>query len=251
LVFCVLLSVLSAIAFVVQVRYRNEFGDLYRDEPGAWPHLIAHVIRSAVCAVLGWQLWRYLRAARAATPGDHQSLRPLFRSLAGWWNALGASVIVFVIYAVWVGFHFSPPSTSRFLSPRFNSEPPEQAAANVEFRLAESQPGDGLFEVSVVGTPRKVYVHRDALVTNKDIAEARVVADDGEPAVEVTFALPAQQRIRQATAGHLGKPLAILVDGEVINAPIVRFQISDSARIYGRFTREEAERIARSLTGQK
>src|SRR5207249_6805144 len=138
-------------------------------------------------------------------------------------------------------------SVNRFLSPRFPAESPDQAAAKVEFRLAESEPGDGLIEASVPGTPRKVFLHREALITNQDIAEARVVLDDGEPAVEVTFVLPAQQRMREATTAHRGKPLAILVDGEVVGAPTVMFQIGSSARIYARFTREEAERIARAF----
>ena len=43
----------------------------------------------------------------------------------------------------------------------------------------------------------------------------------------------------------------ILIDGKVIEAPIVRWKISDGAHISGDFTKEEAEAIARSLTGRR
>ena len=52
------------------------------------------------------------------------------------------------------------------------------------------------------------------------------------------------ERMRQATTTHLGRPVAILVDGGVVIAPVVRSPISDSAVISGNYTRAEAERIA-------
>ena len=46
----------SAFAFVFQCRYRDQFGDLFREQPGAWPHLLGHLLRSAVAASLAWSL---------------------------------------------------------------------------------------------------------------------------------------------------------------------------------------------------
>jgi len=60
----------------------------------------------------------------------------------------------------------------------------------------------------------------------------------------VEFLPAGAERMRQATAIHLGHPVAILIDGEVVIAPIVRSAISDSAAITGDYTRAEAERIA-------
>ena len=56
--------------------------------------------------------------------------------------------------------------------------------------------------------------------------------------------------MRQATAEHIGRPVAILIDGTVVMAPIVRSPIGDSAVISGQFTREEAERIAAGIDGR-
>jgi transposase len=62
--------------------------------------------------------------------------------------------------------------------------------------------------------------------------------------VSVQFLEAGAQRMRQATAAHLGRPLAILIDGEVVAAPVVRSEIGHAAVISGDFTRADAERIA-------
>ena len=73
---------------------------------------------------------------------------------------------------------------------------------------------------------------------------ARGTADFG---VGVQFQPLAAERIRQATAAHVGRPVAILIDGKVAMAPTVRSPIGDSAEITGHFTEAEAERIATGL----
>jgi preprotein translocase subunit SecD len=60
----------------------------------------------------------------------------------------------------------------------------------------------------------------------------------------VHFLQAGAERMRQATANHLGRPVAILIDGKVVTAPVVRSLISDAAMITGDYSREEAERIA-------
>ena len=52
-----------------------------------------------------------------------------------------------------------------------------------------------------------------------------------------------------ATQGHIGQPLAILLDGDVALAPVVRAPIT-TAVMSGGFTRAEAERIASGLLGR-
>ena len=43
--------------------------------------------------------------------------------------------------------------------------------------------------------------------------------------------------MRQATAAHIGRPMAILIDGEVVTTPTVRGAVSDSAWINGDYMR--------------
>jgi hypothetical protein len=121
-----------------------------------------------------------------------------------------------------------------------------QAAVRFEVRLAEDAATAGLREARISGSNRVVYLHRDIIVTNGDIAQSRVVAGDGASrfGVGVDFNPAGSEKMRRATANHIGRPLAVLIDGEVVTAPVLRSPISTSAVISGDYTRAEAERIA-------
>jgi hypothetical protein len=124
-----------------------------------------------------------------------------------------------------------------------------QAAIRFEVRLAEDHAAAGLSEVRITGADRVIYLHQEVVVTNGDIAQGRVVEGDG-PAhfgVSVQFNAAGTQKMRQATADHVGKPVAILIDGNVIAAPVLRSAIGTSALINGDFTRAEAERIVNGI----
>lgn len=94
-------------------------------------------------------------------------------------------------------------------------------------------------------TRRVIYLHPEMIVTNDDIAQSWVLEDGPDHfGVSVEFLQPGAERMRQATAGHVGRPVAILIDGAVVTAPILRSAISDVAMITGDYTRAEAQRIA-------
>jgi preprotein translocase subunit SecD len=124
-----------------------------------------------------------------------------------------------------------------------------QAALRFEVRLAEDQPAAGLFAARVTGTDRVVYLHQETIVTNDDIAQSGVVAGSGPSrfGIEVLFTTAGAEKMRRATAGHIGKPVAVLIDGEVVMAPVLRSPIGASAVISGDFTRAEAERIVEGI----
>jgi hypothetical protein len=121
-----------------------------------------------------------------------------------------------------------------------------QAAVRFEVRLAEAQPAPGLIVArAAFDSERLVYLHPEPIVTNDDIAQSWVLEDEPDRfGVSVHFLEAGAQRMRQATANHVGRPVALLIDGNVVTAPILRSAIGDSAVISGNFTRAEAERIA-------
>jgi TonB family protein len=108
------------------------------------------------------------------------------------------------------------------------------AASRMEIRLAESAFTPGLREIVVSGSNQRIYLYPTALATWADVTVARIV-DPGTPqmSVAVTFNRTAAARMASATVAHLGKPVAIILDGRVIAAPIVRAPISDSAMLTG------------------
>ncbi len=123
--------------------------------------------------------------------------------------------------------------------------------ATVEFRLAEPNPGEALIEARVVGTDDDIYLHKTAVATSKDVERAKVILDEtGKPAIDVTFTAEGAKKIAAACDAHLGKPMAIVVDGRVISAPTIQSQISRRARIHGNFSDEEAARIAAAFNAK-
>ena len=125
-----------------------------------------------------------------------------------------------------------------------------QAAVRFEVRLAETQPAKGLREARVAGSDEKIYLYPDAVVTNADISESRVIDRDqsgGHYSVTVSFTASGAEKMRRATARHIGKPMAIIVDGEVVAAPTVRDAVGSEAVLTGNYTRAEAERIANGM----
>jgi preprotein translocase subunit SecD len=56
--------------------------------------------------------------------------------------------------------------------------------------------------------------------------------------------------MKKLTEEHRDKPLAVLVDGKVISAPVVKSVISDKAEITGKFTKDEVEKLAKGIKGK-
>jgi TonB family protein len=120
--------------------------------------------------------------------------------------------------------------------------------AQLEIRLAETLPVAGLTAATVDGTGQSIYLQTSALVTAADVTDARVLeAGGGRFSVGVTFRDAATARMSQATAAHVGKPVAILIDGRVVSAPVVRSPIGRDAMLTGNFTRAQAEAIVNRL----
>ena len=118
-----------------------------------------------------------------------------------------------------------------------------QGAVRFEVRLAEDKPAPGLREAKVAGSDRSVYLHPEVIVDNGDIAAARVVQgnDPSHYAIEIKFKATGADKIRAATQSNIGKIGAILFDGAVVMAPVIRSPISASALVTGSFTKDQAE----------
>lgn len=160
---------------------------------------------------------------RSTSPGRTRLLLVAALSLAAVGVALG--------YQIWL-----------------HGTPAVLAAVRFEVRLAEDRPIPGLVVGQVADSGRVIYLHPEIVVSNEDIAQSWVVQDGPDRfGVSVQFLQAGAERMRQATATHVGRPMAILIDGAVVMAPVVRSPISDSAVITGNFTQAEAERISDGL----
>lgn len=124
------------------------------------------------------------------------------------------------------------------------------AAVRFEVRLAEEIPASGLRQTVVSGN-RTIYLQQRAVATNSDVATAELIPGSvGSFNVSITFTEDGAAKMRRATEGHIGRPVAILIDGDVVMAPVVKSPISGSAVISGNFTKAEAERIVSGIVGR-
>jgi preprotein translocase subunit SecD len=138
-----------------------------------------------------------------------------------------------------------------FALPAWADDPDDTPKVKFEIRRAETRPAEGLVEAAVPGTKEKIYLHREADATNKDIADASVTEDPRKkPAVEVVFTKDGAKRMAAMSERHIDKPVAILVDGKVVSAPVIKGKFAERAVISGEFTKEEAERIVKGLGGK-
>ncbi|HTK03317.1 MAG TPA: protein translocase subunit SecD [Alphaproteobacteria bacterium] len=87
-------------------------------------------------------------------------------------------------------------------------------------------------------------------LTGADLESAAVVFDSqtGKPAISLKFTKEGGEKFAEITGQNIGKPLPIVLDNNVISAPVVQEKIvGDSAQISGTFTIEEAKNLAIQL----
>jgi preprotein translocase subunit SecD len=118
------------------------------------------------------------------------------------------------------------------------------AAVRFEVRLAERDPVPGLTVAQVGESGQLIYLHPEVVVNNDDIAQSWVVPDAANRfGIAVTLTPSGAERMRQATTAHVGRPVAILIDGRIVSAPTVRSPLGESAMLSGLYTKAEADRI--------
>ena len=85
------------------------------------------------------------------------------------------------------------------------------------------------------------------MVAGEDLVDAQPSFDQqtGEPDVNFRFNLRGGQRFGQVTSENVGRLFAIVLDGKVISAPLIRSPITGgTGQITGNFTVDEADSLA-------
>jgi preprotein translocase subunit SecD len=112
---------------------------------------------------------------------------------------------------------------------------------------------DGMEVVDGMGEQagQRVYylVRREAVITGRDLKNARAGIDPQTNTPDVQFSLLPQgaAKFKRETGRNVGRQLAIVLDGSVESAPVIQSQIGDSGVITGRFTAQEADELAKVL----
>jgi preprotein translocase subunit SecD len=97
-------------------------------------------------------------------------------------------------------------------------------------------------------SPKTPYViKKQVLVSGADLTDAQPGFDQrsGEPIVSFRFNTSGSRKFAQATSDNVGQPFAIVLDNEVISAPVIREPITGgSGQISGSFTVQAANDLA-------
>lgn len=87
------------------------------------------------------------------------------------------------------------------------------------------------------GNVANALVLLDEMVSDSDVAGAALKYDQfSRPVVELDIEPEAANRVEVKTGEHVGKPLAFVVDGVVLHAPVVRKAVTGTRLIIGGFT---------------
>ena len=130
--------------------------------------------------------------------------------------------------------------------------------AKMEFRMVDTTvppeqaqqgkvPPDS--EVLMSSTSPKIpyVIKKQILVSGGDLTDAQPGFDQrsGEPIVSFRFNTSGARKLAQATSENVGQPFAIVLDTEVISAPVIREPITGgSGQISGNFTVQQANDLA-------
>lgn len=130
--------------------------------------------------------------------------------------------------------------------------------AKMEFRMVDTSvspdqaqqgrvPPDSELLMSA-STPKTPYVvKKQVLVSGGDLTDAQPGFDQrtGEPIVSFRFNTSGARKFSQATTENVGQPFAIVLDNEVISAPVIREPITGgSGQISGSFSVQSANDLA-------
>lgn len=96
--------------------------------------------------------------------------------------------------------------------------------------------------------PKVPYViKKEVLVSGADLTDAQPGFDQrsGEPIVSFRFNTSGSRKFAEATQRYVGQPFAIVLDNEVVSAPVIREPITGgSGQISGNFTVQQANDLA-------
>ncbi len=99
------------------------------------------------------------------------------------------------------------------------------------------------------GQPVFYLVRREAVITGRDLKNARAGVDPqtNSPDVQFTLNPPGADKFKRATGANIGRRLGIILDGSVASAPTIQGQIGADGVIHGRFTAQEADELSKVL----
>jgi preprotein translocase subunit SecD len=97
-------------------------------------------------------------------------------------------------------------------------------------------------------SPSAVLVPTDLTGADLSVAKTEFDRNSGKPVVSLQFSKEGGEKFAEITEANVGKPLAIVLDGEVVSAPVVQEKITGgNAQITGNFSLDDARALVIQL----
>jgi preprotein translocase subunit SecD len=123
----------------------------------------------------------------------------------------------------------------------------DQSVSAEQIQQGQIPPESEIVKGSKAERGQPYVLEKRTIVSGEDLTDAQPGFDqrNGEPIVSFRFNTSGARRFAQVTQENVGRPFAIVLDNEVISAPVIREPIlGGSGQISGNFTVESANQLA-------
>jgi RNA polymerase sigma factor (sigma-70 family) len=131
------------------------------------------------------------------------------------------------------------------------SQPNKPEPFQVQIVLSEpGEDSEAMTNNTSSGRGETLYVQKTPLLDHTAISSATVTTDTstGAPQIDVEFSEVGRELFAAITKENINKRLAIVLDGQLYSAPVIRTEIpGGKAQITGSFTEQEARELAAKI----
>ncbi|HEX7938363.1 MAG TPA: hypothetical protein VF483_05175 [Gemmatimonadaceae bacterium] len=128
------------------------------------------------------------------------------------------------------------------------SEAAVASCPTIEMSAVADRPTDSTKAAVMLHDTTTILMSRTPLVATSDITSATALESEDQWVLSFTVTDAAANRIREFTKQHVGKNLALLVDGKVHGTPRIAGAISGNTYQIDGFNRADAERLATAIS---
>jgi preprotein translocase subunit SecD len=139
---------------------------------------------------------------------------------------------------------------SKDAAPASNGASQPSPPAPFRVQLVSDTPGANSEMITNGASGDALQVDRTPLLDHTAVRSVEVTdnASSGQPEISIELSDEGKELFAAVTREHLNQRLAIVLDGHLYAAPVIRSEITEGkAQITGNFTREEAQQLAAKI----
>lgn len=117
-------------------------------------------------------------------------------------------------------------------------------AGEFEIRLASKEKADGYQSLPLADGVAPVFVDSAICLTEDDFVNATLTRRADQFGLDMTIKRKPARRLKKLTAENIGESLAIIIDGVIISAPVIRSESGAKVFLTGFRDRQQSQRLA-------